>query len=277
MVVYLDILFFINLIMNYIILIVTSVFSGFYVPRIKIFASSLLGAMYAIVAFFGNFNFIFNILVGVLMVLITFGKKNLLKQSLLFFMIAFMFAGGIIAIFYFSKNPSYMLLNGIPYIEIKIDILVSTFILCYVALCILNSNLGKNKILSDNITHIFVKIGDKSVKISTFLDSGNALLDIITGKPVIVVEGFILKEILPYDLHCIVTQNPYDALQSSAKFQNSLRIRIINFKSLGNSNGVMTIFTPDEILDKNGKKIDALIGISLCEINLSGCFAIMGQ
>ncbi|MFI3227330.1 MAG: sigma-E processing peptidase SpoIIGA [Clostridia bacterium] len=278
MVVYLDILFFINLIMNYIILIVTSVFGGIYSSRIRIFISAFFGAVYAVVAFFWDFqaNFLLKILFGIFMVLVAFGKRNLLRVSALFFMVAFMFAGGIIAIFYLSKNPSYMMLNGIPYIEININLLISTFILCYISLCFAHKGLGKNKIISSNITEIYIKIGDKQAKISTFIDTGNDLHDIITRKPIIIVEADTLRNILPQHMHFILTQKPIDALEFCSGIENNLKIRLVNYKTIGNKNDFMTIFSPDEILDKNGRKIDALIGISLEKINLAGCFAIMG-
>lgn len=278
MIVYLDILFFINLTMNYIILIVTSVFGGIYTSRLRIFLGAFLGAVYAISVFLCDFkiSFVFKILFGIFMVFVAFGKHNLLRVSALFFMVSFMFAGGMIAIFYLSKNPSYMMLNGTPYIEIKVNLLISTFILCYIALCILHKGLGKNKIISANTTEIYIKIGDKQVKISAFLDNGNALHDIITGKPIIVVQAEVLHQVLPRNMHFILTQNPIDAIKFAGLVENNLKIRLISFKSIGNANGFMTIFTPDEILDKNNKKIDALIGISLDKINLAGCNAIIG-
>lgn len=278
MIVYLDVLFFINLIMNYIVLIVTSIFGGIYTSRFRIFISAFSGAIYAVCVFLSTFqiNFILKVLFGILMVLIAFGKDNLLRVTSLFFMVSFMFAGGFMAIFYLSKNPSYMMVSHVPYIDIDIKLLVSTFILCYVALCVLHKGLGKNKVISNNITEIYIKIDDKQAKISTFIDSGNALHDIITGKPIIVVEANILREIIPNKLHFILEQPPIHALEFASHIPNKLKIRLVNFKSIGNKNGIITIFTPDLILDKNGKKIDALVGISLEKINLAGCFAIMG-
>lgn len=276
MVVYLDILFFINLIMNYIILIVTSVFGGIYTQRIKIFCSAFLGALYAVCVFFVNLSFIFKICFGILMVYISFGKQNLLKNSILFFMVSFMFAGSIIAIFYLSKNPTYMLINGTPYIDIDINLLVSAFIFCYISLCIFHRGLGKNKLISDNITDIYIKIGSKQTKISTFIDSGNVLFDTITGKPIIIVEASVLFQIMPKNLQFILKENPIDSVEFASLIENNMKIRLINFKSLGNNHGIMTIFSPDEILDKNYKKIDALVGISLNNISLAGCHAIIG-
>lgn len=276
MVVYLDILFFINLIMNYIILIVTSIFGGIYSPRKKIFFSAFIGAVYALCVFFINLGFILKVLVGFLMIFIAFGKKNFFKTCILFFMVSFMFAGAIIAIFYLSKNPSYLLINGIPYIEININLLISAFIFCYLGLCIFHRGLGKNKVISNNITDIYIKIGTKQAKLSTFIDSGNVLFDNITGKPIIVVEATALFEIIPNDLQFILKENPIDSIEFASFIENNLKIRLINFTSLGNNRGMMTIFTPDEIFDKKDKKIDALVGISIENINLAGCQAIMG-
>lgn len=278
MVVYLDILFFINLIMNYIILIVTSSFGGVHGSKKRIFASAFLGSTYAVVIFLFSIptNIVFKILFGVFMVFVAFGKKNLLRVCFLFFMVSCTFAGAIIGIFYMSKNPSYMLIQGIPYIEIDIKLLVSTFILCYVSLCLIHKNLAKNKLISDNITEIYIKIDQNTVKVSTFVDSGNALFDIFTKKPIIIVESEVLCSIFPKNLQFVLKDNPIKAIELASTIENNLSLRIINYNSIGNPHGIMTIFKPTQITDKNGKEIHGLIGIVQEKINLAGCNAIIG-
>ena len=280
MIVYLDILFFINLIMNYIVLIVTSSFGSIYTKRYKIFLGSLFGAIYSVYIFLSNTqifgNLIFKVLAAVIIVFIAFGKKNLAKTTILFFVVSFAFAGGIIGIFYLSKNPSYMMINGVPYIDISINVLISTYILCYIGLCVLYRGLGKNKITHDNITEINIKIGQNKIRVSAFKDSGNVLFDHITKKPVIIVEGDSLVGIIPKELLFIIKEDPIDALHFASIIENDIKLRIINYKAVGLKSSMMLILPVDEILDKNGKKVDAVIGISNEKINLAGCTAIMG-
>lgn len=278
MIVYLDILFFINLIMNYIVLILTSSFGCIYTKRYRIFLGACFGALYAVISFVYGLNndMIIKIIIGFLIVGVSFGKKDIFKRCVLFFLVSFAVAGAIIAIFYFSKNPTYMLINGVPYIEISINILISTYILCYVGLCLIYKGLGKNKIISDNIEQITIKIGENKTKISVFKDSGNNLFDNLTGKPVIVVENNSLYQIIPKELRFILEKQPLDAIYLASNIENTLKLRIINYKAIGTKSAIMTIFTPDEILDKKGNKINGVIGVSFESIKLAGCTAIMG-
>lgn len=274
MIVYLDILFFINLIMNYIVLILTSSFGSIHTKRIKIFLGAFFGAIYGVFAFLYPHNQIIKILVGLFISYISFGYKSFIKNTILFFGVSFCIAGSIMAIFYFTSTQNYMVVNGIYYIDISINILVSAFIICYVLLCVLHKGLGKNKL--ENSTDIIIKIGENEKKITAYKDTGNTLVDNITGRPVIVVSCESLKDIIPKELRFILNEDPIDIMSFSGVIKNDLKLRIINYKSIGNKSSMMIILTPTYILDKNKKKIDAVIGISREKICLAGCTAIMG-
>lgn len=279
MVVYLDILFMLNLIMNYIILIIASSFGSIYAKRSRIFLSAFLGAIYGIIIFFNLLEFmsfwIFKIAICVIMTVISFGTKNILKNTVLVFLVSFVIAGVIIAMFYLSKNPEYMMINGVPYIDISLSLLVCVFILCYVSMSVLHRGLYKNKL--ENTKDIHIKIEEKELKVSAFCDSGNNLYDSITGKPIIVVESAEIAKILPCELSFLIKDDAISSLGFlSGLKENNLKIRIINYKSLGNSSAMMIVFSPSEIVDSNGKSIDALVGISHEKIELAGAKAIMG-
>lgn len=280
MVIYLDVLFLINLFINYMILLIVSVWSAIYTKKYRIFLSATLGAVYSIFMFFEVLSFayslVFKIIIGILLCFIAFGKHNLLKSTVTFFIVSFCFAGAIVGIFYFTKNPNYLLSNGVPYIEISINLLISVVILCYVLLCTVLKGLGANKIVSNKTKEISIELLGQNIKICAFLDTGNMLFDDITGKPIIIVESAVLEQFLPKDLRFLSLDNPIDIININAIYKNILKLRLIHYKSLGNSSGMMVVLTPTQILDTNGASIEALIGISSKSINITGCQAIMG-
>lgn len=278
MIVYLDILFLTNFFINYMILIIVSIWASIYTKKYRIFLSALVGAIYSMFMFFEVLNFIYNmifkILIGVLLCLIAYGKRNLLKVSITFFIVSFCFAGSLLGLLYISKNPNYLLSNGVPYLEISINLLISMVILCYILLCNVLKGLATNKILSEKTKEISINVLDNTIKVCAFLDTGNLLFDDVTGKPIIIVENYIFESEL--DLQFLSLDNPIDIINFNKTFGNMLKLRIIYYKSLGSSDNMMVILTPNEILDDKGKKIDYLIGISNKNIDIAGCQAIMG-
>lgn len=279
MIVYMDILFLVNLIMNYILLIITSALSGVYTKRWRVFVSAMIGSVYAVIVFIIPTQvlsgMISKVIMGFLMVAISYGVRYTLKVGLMFFMVSFAFAGAIMCFFYMIKSQSYMMVNGIPYIDISVNILLCAFILCYITLSIVYKNLGKNKAISQNITEVNLSFGNKQTKVSAFKDTGNSLCDNITGKPVIVVEADALKSVIPKELWFILKDDPINAIEFAKYYPNDLKLRLITYGVLGGS-GTMLVIKPTKVLLKNGRKLEALIGISPKPVEIAGCTAIMG-
>lgn len=271
MIVYLDILFAINFIMNYIVLVVSSSFGGIYVNRLRIILGSLAGTIYAVATFFQNLSFLnfvlIKIIMGVLITYITFGKKKIVKNTVLVMLVSSAMAGIITLISQMKQNTSYMMVAGVPYIDISLDLLISSFLIIYVGLGLMNKGLYKNK--TEHIQNISVEIKGKTKKIATFCDTGNKLTDNITGMPIIVIEIEELESILPIDMKFLLNQ---DGVYTNLK---NTRVRIINYKSLGKEDGIMTVVKPNKIMINN-KEVKALIGISYDKIAINGANALMG-
>ncbi len=279
MVVYLDVLFITNLISNYIIIALSSAFGSIFVKKYRIFLGALVGAIYAVFTFFNTFSFLnfalIKILFCVVITLISFGKKNLIKNSILILIVSFIFAGAIMGIFYLSTSQDYMMINGVPYLDISFNILLSVFILTFVSLGILHKGLYKNK--TELTRNILIKIGERQLKISAFCDTGNQLCDNITGKPIIIVEADELAKVLPQSLMFLTKEDCLDYITYlNGSFNNNLKIRFVPFTSIGNKSSSMIVFSPDKIYDNENKEINALIGISYEKIKLSGANAIIG-
>ena len=117
MTIYLDLILLENIIMNYIIILATGMICRVNIKYIKIFLSSLLGAIYAIIIYVVNLeiytNQITKILVSVCMVYIAFNSANIkimLKQLVIFYLTSFCFGG---AAYYLLYNLSPNLIKNI--------------------------------------------------------------------------------------------------------------------------------------------------------------------
>ena len=100
MTLYIDIVLLENIIMNYIIILATGMICKISIKKSKVFLSSLLGALYAILIYSVDLeiyiNSIIKILISVCMIYIAFNSNNInimLKQLLIFYLTSFCFGG----------------------------------------------------------------------------------------------------------------------------------------------------------------------------------------
>jgi stage II sporulation protein GA (sporulation sigma-E factor processing peptidase) len=148
-----------------------------------------------------------------------------------------------------------------------------------VGLCIvLVKPIGKilsGKVLREgSIVPVHVRIGDKSVRFNALVDTGNSLVDPITGYPVMIVEVESVKPILPPEIYESVKSNNIELYTQSANDPDTSwfkRVHLIPFKSIGKENGMLTGFRPDNIrIGQEGifKEINDVI-VGICGTKLS--------
>lgn len=148
-----------------------------------------------------------------------------------------------------------------------------------VALCVvLVRPIGRilsGKVLRDgSIVPVLVRLGEKSVRFNALVDTGNSLIDPITGYPVMVVEAESVKPILPKEVYDLVVSNNLGiCAKLSGENENPwiTRMHLIPFKSIGRENGILTGFRPDNIrICQEGvfKEINDVI-VGVCGTKLS--------
>ena len=110
MTIYVDIVLLENLCMNYIILFGTGYIIKLKIKHLRIFASSLIGAIYAILAYTGIFplyaNIFVKIILSICMVYIAFAPKNVkgaIKELVVFYLVSFALGGCAFALLYIVR------------------------------------------------------------------------------------------------------------------------------------------------------------------------------
>lgn len=284
-VIYIDVLFTINFIINYIILLTSAKFGGFSVKRKRVFLGALLGALYSAVMFFPQISFIYTVWIKVLFIIIVSGvsygferPKILMRKAVIVFVVSFALGGGMIAVSnLFSGSVSVN--NGVPYINMSLKTLVIASLICYVIIGLIFKSYGKRA--ERCIKHITVSLRQKTVELDILIDTGCELRDPISGRAVIVCEkqavSALVGDSICKELEGFSENSAVDIMQKIINFDGGERFRIVPFKTVGNVRKMMLSFRPDEITAENGKKLDALIGIS--DVNFSsGCgySALMG-
>ncbi|MCR5146537.1 MAG: sigma-E processing peptidase SpoIIGA [Clostridia bacterium] len=292
MIVYLDIVFVENVLMNYIIIFATGIVLKTDCKKLRMFWASIVGAVYTIVMYLNVLpiysNFIMKILLSIAIVFIAFkpmSVKKLAKDLLIFYFVSFVFGGCVFALMYFFKPQMAEIRNGVfvGAYPIKVALVGAfvAFIIIQISFKLVKNRLSKK----DMIYNVEIIIDKKNTKIKALLDTGNLLKDPITGFPVIVVEHKSLYSCISdkvlNNLEKILGGD-IDELTKDEDFKNSIsRFRMIPFSSLGIQNGLLLGIKADcvnIILDeKINTANNAIIGIYDKSFTKNGLYsAIIG-
>ncbi len=194
--IYVDVLFIINFIIDYILLSVTSFFIK-KTPKIpRMCLGSCVGALYASCAFFMPIGFIlsliFSIAVAVLMVALSFGIKKasaLLKNTAVFYLVSAVTAGvGFSLVFAGKSGQNYAINNGIFYADVDAYTMLFIFLVSVITIHGATGYIKKQKIKSRFLYNVTIEKNGRKICDTALFDSGNFLCDPITQKSVIVAE-----------------------------------------------------------------------------------------
>ena len=284
MTIYLDLILLENIIMNYIIILATGMICRVNIKHLRIFLSSMLGAVYAILTYIVNIeiytNQITKIIVSSCMVYIAFNSNNLktmLKQLVIFYLTSFCFGG---AAYYLLYNIRPNLIQGsngvlVGTYPIKIAVLggILGFFIINISFKIIKSKLTKKDMLYD--IEICYKQNKSNIKV--ILDTGNLLTDPITKTPVLIVEANKLKNLISEKILNNIEDIIYNSTFEEVAEEIKTRCSIIPFSSIGKNNGIIIGFRPDyiKIYTDEGEKIrkKVIVGIYNNKISKNGLYS----
>lgn len=252
--VYLDIILFENLCMNYIILFATGIVMKRKINNLRIIISSFIGSLYAIIIYLKIVsiasNIIMKILLSICMVWLAFNSENyktLLKDLVMFYLISFVFGGCSFALIYFI-NPSKVkihdgVLVGMYPIKVTLIAGIIAFLIIQIAF-----KITKNKLSAeDMICNIEIYFNNKKIKVKTLVDSGNMLKDPISGTPVVIVEREKIESLLSEELIKEISLIEGGDLLEDSYLIHTTKLRLIPFSSLGKQNGMLIGIKADKI------------------------------
>ena len=236
MTIYVDLVFLINLIMDFYILSGVKFLLKLETKLVRIILGSLVGSFSLFLLFFHlstlSLN-LFKIIISLLMIFVTFGKYKFFNRLFYLYVVS-IFLGG--SIYLINDSLGYevsglLFINDGYSINLIILLIISpTIIYLYVKEFLKL----KHKI---NITYnVTIKIKKKEINVEGFLDTGNKLIDPYFHRPIILLS------------------KKYIDLRGK-------KIIYVPFSSL-NNNGLLKCIIPEYILIDNKKYDSVLIGIS---------------
>jgi stage II sporulation protein GA (sporulation sigma-E factor processing peptidase) len=166
-------------------------------------------------------------------------------------MISFVFAGMMLALQCTIHSDVITTNNSYVYANFSIGFLVISTTVCYAILCVVRYLVDKNTGATGEWS-LRISYGGKLIEVDGLADTGNALTDTFSGKPIVICSRESLESLLE-----VPTLDSLDTLRG---------FRLVPFSTIGES-GVVVSFKPDSvtIVDTTSgfsKSVDVLIGIS---------------
>lgn len=234
LVIYLDSFLLLNLILDYLLLLLTGRIAGAALFRGRLLLSALLGSAYAGAALLPALGFLHHPLIrvgiGVLMVLIGYGSQRQLgKLILLFFALSAALGGGLYAM--------RLMGLGLPALEVKHILLFSAAAYCVMSLA--GRKLARHG--PREYRKVVVRLGDAAAELTALVDSGNTLTDPVNGKAVVVTEGRCLASLLPPEIDLLHPAQCLPALRDPRRF------RLLPYRSVGVEQGLLLAVRADQV------------------------------
>lgn len=202
-VIYADVLFILNTYITYALLLLTALISGFKATRLRLTSAALLGGLYSLIILIPGISdsliTLSRVPAAIIFLFISFSAKNknqILRIFCTFFLVNFIFAGLMLALWYFFYPQNMYFTGFVVYLDIEPVTIVALTALCYFLIKGINMAV-KIKQPKDTIFDITLHINDKVVKTNGFYDSGNSLYDPFTGKQIIIFSRSALRSIFP--------------------------------------------------------------------------------
>ena len=258
-VIYIDVLIFVNFIVNYFILLATQRICRQRAGTLRIFLADALASVCSLAVFLPETGAISGVMlrlaVSSAVVLTAFGFRDCKRFfSLLggFFAVSFAYAGICFGIWAVFKPKGMIIKNDIVYFDVSPLLLICTSAVCYVLLMLLKKHFSKDEGTSLEYT-VEITINGQTSSLKGFLDTGNMLYDCFSECPVIIAKKkYIHNSAIP-NFSFAGGEKGLKQLDGSVNLPENLKgFRLIPYCVVG-SKGVLPAFKPDGVVISDGK------------------------
>ena len=280
--IYIDVLFAVNFIINFLLLSLCGKLMRLNCKLWRLLCAAACGGIFSLYILlpqsYAVVNIAAKILFGVIMTAAAFGfggTKRFLKTAACLFFICFGFAGVMFLLWLIIAPPGMAYQNGVAYFNISPVTLVIASVACYFALKLL-SVFVRQKAPDNTLFKLKLTLAGAGADVTAMLDTGNALIEAMTGLPVIVAEIGSVKALLPGNITEAMLKDGADSLPLHLK----RRYRIIPFSSLGGK-GTLVAFKLDNVElaypDGHKKNSDAVLALYFGRLSAGSHTALIGN
>lgn len=258
--VYLDVLFCVNFVIDFLMLRFVRTVLSLHTRRLRLLSAAALGGVGSFVLLLPPIPFWLSMLISVAQACGMIGtafcplsKRMFLKASGLLFCISFCFCGAMTAVYALFSPRHTIVRNGTVYIGISPLLFIALTLIIYLGLRLFYRLMNKGA--SQNCyCKVVIKNHGSTVCAKGLIDTGNTLHEPFSGKCVIVGREEVLKKIFPAQR--VPAGNQPEQWEKG--------VRLVPFSSVGGS-GLMPAFRPSEIMirtENTTMRVDAYLAVS---------------
>lgn len=291
---YLDLIWLLNFLIDYLLLWMTAMFRNINVKKWRLALAAGIGSMYVLFLFFPPiqplYTFICKLLLSVTLVIIAFGFKSIhsfLLSFLMFYFVSFITGGGMMAA-HFLLQSNHQLLQGMLATQTNgFGDRVSWLFVC-IGFPIMYwfsrsrwKQMEATKLKTTSLSKVIISIKGYKVACSGLVDTGNQLYEPITGVPVMMIDANILSSFLPKHLLDIALNQdigkfPLHSLEEKINEEWLVRVRIVPYQGVRQGMQLMLAIRPDQVEIEHENNIyisnKVLIGLNSQMLSKDGSY-----
>lgn len=278
MTVYVDLLFGVNAVINYLLLRGSAAIGGFPAKRCRLWLAAAVGGLYAVAAALPGLQRLGTAagqaLCAALMLLVAFGwKRATVKQGLFFLALSFAF-GGVVLLTVQLLEPDLVFLRGRAYYAVSTPALLLLAGLCYGLAAVVLAGCGTHT--GGDVAAMKLTLNGKTAELQALRDTGNTLRDPVTGQGVLVAGWQVLDRLLPEaGLEAEQFQDPVSLMERLSVRYPQLRFRLVPYRAVGVASGLLLAVRCQGRV--KGREEELLAAFSPTEVSAGGRFeALLG-
>ncbi len=250
--VYLDSVFFLNGLMDYLLLLVAARIAGIPLCRRRYVLGALVGAVYAVGVFLPGLHWLgeppVKAAVLVVMAVAAYGRQQrMLRLTLLFAAVSCAMAGCVLTLSLVagSRVPVQ---QGIFYTDVDGTVLLTAAAAAYFLTRLLLRGILRHGVEGTRFP-VRLCVSGRVTTCTALHDTGNGLRDPLDDRPVLVLSPSVAKSALPREVEELLTPEalaaPDELLQSILKKAPALAPRLLPYRSVGKERGLMLTLRSD--------------------------------
>ncbi len=276
-VIYADEFFLENLLVDYLLLVVTGRLAGVGAKRLRALAAAALGGAYALLVRLSGSAlwdaWPIRILVGLLMVLMVFGaSERIFRVALLFFGVSAAFAGAVMAGALMRGEG----VSGASIGRVSLPALILAFAVFYALFSAVFSAVSRNRV-KGGTAELAIAFRGKKVRVAALMDTGNSLRSVLTDLPVAVCSLEAVAPLLSREALYILRTTP-DTADALVKLSEAGDYSFfpVPYRAVGVKSGMLPAFRPDSVT-LGGRQLDVAVAVARSGVSdAQGYSAIVG-
>ncbi len=261
--IYADSLFALNMAIDYFLLLCSARVAGAELRRRRFLLAAALGGLYAVGCVLPGMGFLSSgavkLAAAALMAVAAYGgETHLLRCFVVFLGVSAAFGGAVFAFSLISGTA----VSGPFYVPVSPRVLVISFAVCYAAVSLVFRRLGRRA--EREVVPLTVSLAGREARLRALRDTGNALSDPASGRPVAVAEAAALAPLFPPGGPApLPLDDPAGLCQALSALPGFAgRVTLVPYSSLGSPHGMLAAIRPDSVLSDSGERLSVLIAVA---------------